>query len=494
MTMARAHEHLCDIGISCGITEVFSILRRLLNSGRIVREVDGVLVRHMKLKHMQDLEDATFHRNTLYRENDEVLPISCSTTSGLFIQIFPSIKNASDYLLIEESEIRDCCVGRLKHCGGLSFRWATEQEALKHPAAAIGCGTSTIDYREITESKSAIADRLKRRMLALSQEMCENGEGITVDELYRRVIPEFAGKGVLPVYVEDVLNMQVRKGYILLDDEMIESRDDDQDYYRINPLYRSDHDTAPILCLTMDDAPLLSFTSIREASKKLTIFPTVILSVILKEKSKSTRNLKFMWLEDATEAQVEEASKHSLRDVNDYLDYVKSASRGSDVADQNLGRRKTSRTRQYSSHLHSFHVPRSISGVFKEHEVLDSRVNRTLAASTGRDIFSDTKRHRDTAPTAPACDKPKRGRPRNESLITSSRIDSDKADAEIDYDTGIEGYRDRHNVKEGNEIEAYIPECIPSPSAASQAETCDLQRYSFLEYSAADMVLSLIHI
>lgn len=432
-------------------------LRRLIASGKILHENNGDTIKHATSKDIERSITSSFRPNSLYREEGSPVPVYCYTVKGLFIKLFSSVEAASEYLQLEEKDIRGCCMDRIVQLGGLKFRWASDEEIALYMS---GAGKSTggdSDYRNIAESKSAVGDRLRRRLLYLAKEMSDNGEDVSVDTLYRRILPEFERKGVLPAYVDDVINIQVRKGHMLVDKDRMEGREDDEALYMINPSYRSDYESYPIMCLTVDNVPLRVFQSIAEAEKQLSVESLAIFNVLLKVKLKSTRNLKFIWLDEATSAEIEEANNNS-EDISEYIRAVGANSRTSNENCSLVSRRTTSRFRQFSSVLNdSFHVPERISEVFKEHEVLASRVKRSLDTST----FDDLK-----PPKAPRLTKPgaKRGRPRKK--VVEEQVTSDSEENDEEFDTGIDAYHERHNAK-GKAMDAIVPDYVNSSHAES---------------------------
>jgi hypothetical protein len=434
------------------------------------------------------LEEATFFRNPDYRDEGEVCPVSCSTLRGVFVRVFSSLADASEVLQLEERDMRACCMGRQRHIRGLVFKWASEEARAKHApvtaavaaaAAAAGAGAAGDGASLVKETKSAIGLRLKTRILSMVRDLCDDGEEVTADNIYRLILPEFEGKGVLPTTIEAILIGNVKKGYMLVNEEQMMDLQDTQAHYVVNPLYRTDFETAPILCLTADHIPLRVFASIKELESLISVDPVAVLNVLLKVNLKTTRSLKFIWLDHATTEEVEAANNHE-EDTIEYIQSITGVARGSDPAEA-VVRRKMSRVRQYSTNLQSFAVPGSITDIFTGHEIMDGRVKRSMTSSQ-------------EASGASSADLPKkRGRPKKKTFLRAANENSgsEEEDEEDESSAGeMSGYNDRHNTK-GNEIEAAIPELIEREPLLENgvAGVSVVQREDFMAYSTTDVAL-----
>lgn len=436
-------------------------IRRMLTSGQIVQKLNGTVSLNIYLTSRNDL--VTLELNDLHREEGEEGRIYCCTKSGCFIDIFQSLEACSDFFQIEEKDIRLCCVGRQKHFGGLSFRWAkVDEDGVIYKGK---CSAAFERYREITaqkgpdrryinEKKSATVDRLKRNLLELVRSLCECDEECTLDSIYTLIIPEFGGKGVLPANVKDILGAYERKHYIILD----ERPGGDSIRYQMNPQFRRDFETAPVLCLSAYDVGLYIFSSITQVEDFLGIDQSSVLNSILRSPSRTTRNLKFKWLDQASVKEIDD-TKNQDDDILDSLGMVVPAS---DLNEIEVTRERSTRVKQYSSKLTfngSFEVPHEINEVFKEHEILDSRVARSLHGSSSRNGRQRRRQNPKPVVTASVFSDLKK-RYQKPTLIKSGNDDDedDRSDGDgLPYLRGLESYRKRHNLKPGD-FHADLPE------------------------------------
>jgi len=357
-------------------------------------------------KKLVSIDVKMYSVNPLFKGFDYESAVLCTSLHGVYIQTFSSVAETSEFFQIDEELVRKLCHGLTRKSLGILLRYASNGE-LQAVQNLVTCtnvaknretGSVTTNYFprlwSIHEAWSLYGPETKsqtRKRLQKSVHSCVevlHSEKIPVDAfiVYRRIAYFFAGRGIHPIHVEEVLQVLTSKGFLseevssIPDQETEEEkktapnnlcddltpvwrRDNEREMagtlpgwplYTLSPGYKIDYETAAVIAMSSDDEPLKLFSSINDSIliSSLSLDKGAILKVLFGKQS-SHKGLRFKWASDLNEFEKEELAEQHEEDIMQRLDCLTNTLTvgGKKDSDRAVSVRKTNRISLISSKL-----------------------------------------------------------------------------------------------------------------------------------------------